>query len=97
MGRLVRLVVALGLEEEVARLARDHRHEPADEAGGGRLREEQHVGAQEAQRAHEMQGLVDAAVVVIAVVVPPLFRECTPKAIHARIVVMRVDGAATKA
>jgi hypothetical protein len=65
---LVHVVVAARLEEDVARLARHHAHQPAH-GGGGRRVDEQH-GAQKADRAEQVQALVDAALVVVAVVVP---------------------------
>ena len=45
VGGLVDLVVALGLEEEVADLPGDHGHHPSHERGGHRVREQQHVRA----------------------------------------------------
>jgi hypothetical protein len=69
---LVDLVEAARLEEEVARLARDHRHAPADDRGSGGVDEQQRVGDQEADRADQVQALVDAALVVEAMVVVAL-------------------------
>ena len=69
---LVDLVVVLGLEEEVADLPAGHRHQPADQRRHRRIGEHQHVGAQEADRAHQVQRLIDPAVVVVAMIVPAL-------------------------
>jgi hypothetical protein len=70
--RLVDVVVALRLEEEVSRLARRHGDEPAEQRRDDRLEEQQRVGAEEARGADEVQRLVDPAVVVVAMVVPAL-------------------------
>jgi hypothetical protein len=80
--RLVHLVVALRLEEEVAGLAGGHRHQPADQRRDGGVEEDQHVGAQEADRADEVQRLIDPAVVIVAMVVPALNFECVKEAAH---------------
>ncbi len=81
VGGLVHFVVTLGLEEEVTGLAARHRHQPADRRGRDRVREHQDISGQEAQRAHQVQGLVDAAVVVVAVVVPALRLQCLEKSL----------------
>jgi len=44
MGRVVYLVVTPGLEEEVAGLPADHRHQPADQRRGRWVLEDQAVG-----------------------------------------------------
>ena len=75
-------VVALGLEEEVAGLAADHGHQPADQRGLRRIREHHHIGDDEADRAQEMQGLIDAAVMVVAMIVPSLSPQFRQKALH---------------
>ncbi|WP_267393686.1 MULTISPECIES: hypothetical protein [unclassified Sphingomonas] len=78
VGRVVDVVIALGLEEEVAGLAAGHRHAPGEQAGDRRVGEQQHISGEEGAGADEVQALVDQAVVVIAVVVPALFGElCT--------------------
>ena len=48
VGRLVDVVVALRLEEEVAGLPGGHRHQPADQRRQRGIREHQRIGAQEA-------------------------------------------------
>jgi hypothetical protein len=70
--RLVHLVVTLRLEEEMADLPAGHGEQPADQRRRRRACEHQHVRAEEASRADEMQRLIDPAVVVIAMIVPPL-------------------------
>jgi len=52
---VVDVVVALGLEEEVSRLAGHHRHQPADQRRRRRAPEHRGVGGQEAQGAHQVQ------------------------------------------
>ena len=52
---LVGLVIALGLEEEVARLARRHRNEPGHQRGRCRVGKQQGISPQETQRTEEMQ------------------------------------------
>jgi len=37
MGRVIYLIVTFRLEEEVASLPADHRHQPANERGGRRV------------------------------------------------------------
>ena len=66
------MVVAARLEEEVAGLPRRHRDAPGQDRGVSRIDEQQAVSDDEADRADQVQALIDAAVVVIAVVVPAL-------------------------
>src|SRR5262245_60932990 len=84
MRRLVHVVVALGLEEEVACLPRGHAEEPGDQRGHRRIDEQQEVGEQETAGAEKMQRLVDAAVVVVAMVIPPLGCELLEETVHGR-------------
>src|SRR5215468_9802156 len=72
MGCLVDVVVTLGLEEEMAGLARGHRDQPADQRGDQRIEEHHQIADHEADRADEVQALIDPAVVIVAVVVPAL-------------------------
>ncbi|MHC2594237.1 hypothetical protein ACVIG9_008293 [Bradyrhizobium ottawaense] len=72
VGGLVDVVVAVRLEEEVTGLARGHRDQPADQCGDDRVDEQPDIGEEKAQRADEVQALVDAAVVIVAMVVPAL-------------------------
>ncbi|MGY4266828.1 hypothetical protein ACVJF2_005398 [Bradyrhizobium sp. USDA 4519] len=53
-------------------LARGHRDQPADQRRHDRIEEQHHIGEQEAQRADEVQALVDPAVMVEAMVIPTL-------------------------
>jgi len=82
MRDLVDLVEALGLEEEVPGLAADHRHRPGQQGGPGRVHRQQPVGHQKADGAEQVQALVDAAVVVVAVVVPALDPQLFKESIH---------------
>src|SRR5882757_6804694 len=72
MGRVIDVVVTLGLEEEMAGLARRHRDQPAEQRRHHRIDEYHHVGDQKTGSADEVQALVDAAVVIVAMVVPAL-------------------------
>src|SRR5262245_46851711 len=95
------MVETLRLEEEMAGLPRDHRHAPAEHGGPGRIDEQQRVGADEAERAHQVQRLVDAALVIEAMVVPALLVECFQEGVHAalrlppRMLSVRYDATVT--
>jgi hypothetical protein len=80
--RLVHLVIALRLEEEVADLPAGHGEQPAHQRRRRGAGEYQHIGAEKASRADEVQRLIDPAVVVIAMIVPPLHLESLPEAVH---------------
>jgi len=80
--RLVYFIVPLGFEEEVSGLAGDHRNQPANQRRRSRVPEDQRVGGQKAQGADQMQGLVNAAVMVVAMIVPALQFQCAQEAIH---------------
>ena len=80
MRELIDLVEVLRLEEEVADLPRPHGDKPADERRDAGVHGEQHVGRQEAQRAQEMQRLIDPTVVVETMIVPALLFELIEKA-----------------
>ena len=82
VGRLVDVVVALGLEEKVPGLPADHRHQPADERRLGRVRERRDVGNDEADRAQQVQRLIDTAVMIETVIVPSLSLQFRQKASH---------------
>jgi hypothetical protein len=66
------MVIAQGFKKEVARLTRSHRNQPSQQGSPSRIHKQQSVGNQKAQRTEQMQGLIDAAVVVVAVVIPAL-------------------------
>src|ERR1700733_8946144 len=82
MGRVVDLVVTLGLEEEVSGLPADHRYQPANERRGRRTLEDQAICCQKAERAQQVEGLINAAVMIVAVVVPPLDSQSFEKTLH---------------
>jgi len=82
VAHLVDVVEAARLEEEVAALPRHHRDAPADDGRQRRVHEQQHIGHEEAEGADEVQRLVDAALVIEAVVVPPLLRELAQEGLH---------------
>jgi hypothetical protein len=79
---LVDLVIALGLEEEMFNLPGHHRGKPASHGSRDRVREHQSIGAQEADRAEQVQGLVDPAVMIIAMIIPSLRSENLKKPLH---------------
>src|SRR5271156_6847344 len=83
MGRVVDLVVTLGLEEEVSGLPADHGHQPANQRRGRRILEDQAVCGQKAERAEQVERLINAAVMIVAVVVPPLDSQSFEKTLHA--------------
>ncbi len=82
VGGVVDLVIALRLEEEVTRLAAYHGHQPAQHGREGRALPDDGVGSQEAQRADQVQRLIDAAVVIITMIVPALGLQRLPKTLH---------------
>src|SRR5215470_2266891 len=83
--RLVNLVVSLGLEEEVADLAAQHGYQPTDQGGCDRIREKKHVAREEAQRAYQVQRLIDSAVMIVPVVVPTLNTKSRQHILHFRL------------
>ena len=82
VGGVIDLVVTLGFEKEMPALAAHHRDQPADQRGRGGVGEQQYVGGQEGERAHQVQRLVDAAVVIVAMVVPTLGVQRLQEAVH---------------
>jgi len=72
LGGLVHFVETFGLEKEVAGLTADHGYQPANEGGGSRVLEDEGICGQKADRTQQVEGLVNTAVVVVAVIVPPL-------------------------
>jgi hypothetical protein len=66
----------------VSRLPGNHRHQPADERGRGGIGEDGDVGGQEAERAHQMQGLVYPGMMVVTMIVPPLLAELGKETVH---------------
>jgi hypothetical protein len=80
---VVRPVVALGLEKEVAGLTADHRNQPADQGGSHGILEHHDVSDQKADGAQQVQRLIDPAMVVEAMVVPSLSAQFRQKLVHA--------------
>ncbi len=91
VARLVDVVVVARLEEKVPALAAGHADEPRQEHRDRRMLEDQEVRADEAGRAQQVERLIDAAVVVVAVVVPALlpegFKEILPFVVVSRSLV----------
>ena len=82
MRCLVDRVITLGLEDEVAELPADHGDQPAKQCRHDRIGEQKHIAAKKSHGAYQMQRLVDSAVMVIAMIVPPLLLKCSPQATH---------------
>jgi len=83
MGRLVDMVVAFRLEEEMPALAAHHRDQPGDHRGGHQvIGEQSEVGSDEAERAHQVQRLIDTTVMVVPMVVPTLGPQCLQETLH---------------
>src|SRR5689334_21628642 len=76
------MIVATGLEEEMPGLPAGHRDQPADQSADCRALEHDNVRRQKADRAQKMQRLIDPAVVVVAMIVPPLRLQSLQKAFH---------------
>ena len=69
---LVDFVVPFGLEKEVSSLPACHGHQPGEQGSHGRILEQQQIRTQEAHCTDQVQALVDAAVMVVTMVVPAL-------------------------
>ena len=82
MGDPIDVVVALGLEEEMPRLTTGHRYQPCRQTRHRRIDKQQAVRSDEAQGTHQMQRLVDRAVMVEAVVVEALDAQLFEKILH---------------
>src|SRR5262249_32891962 len=80
--RLVFLVVALRLEEEVTDLPDAHCERPSEQRRCHRVAEQQCVGHQETARANQVQRLVDTTVVIVTMVIPTLFFELSEERGH---------------
>jgi hypothetical protein len=79
---VIDLIVSLWLEEEVTGLAADHGDQPADQGGLHGIKEHRNVGDDEADGAQQMQRLIDAAVMIVAMIVPALTLEFRQKTLH---------------
>jgi hypothetical protein len=66
----------------VPNLPGHHRGKPAGQGSRDRICEHQYIGAQETDRTHQVQRLVDSAVMIIAVIIPPLRSENLKKFVH---------------
>src|ERR1700679_4336515 len=72
VARAIDRVVALGLEKEMPGLAADHGYQPTDQRGLHRIEEHGDIRDDEADGTQEVRGLIDAAVVGVAMMVPGL-------------------------
>src|ERR1035441_5716638 len=79
---LVDLVVSFRLEKEMPGLTAHHGEEPTDERGKRRTLEHHAIRREKAQCANHVQRLVDAAVMIVTVIVPALRAECLLKGLH---------------
>jgi len=75
-------LVAFMCPEKVPGLPRGHGNEPAGERRDRRVLEDHHIGKQKADRADEVQRLIDSAVVVVAMIVPALRTQSLAKIFH---------------
>ena len=66
------MVIAARLEKEVTRLAACHRNCPGQQRSPSRIDEQQCIRGYKTQGTEKVQTLVDAAMVVIPVVIPAL-------------------------
>src|SRR5258708_2898263 len=82
VGRPVDLVVTLGLEEKMPGLPADHGYQPADQRGFRRVRKRRDVSNDEADRAQQMQRLIDTAVMIVTMIIPSLCPQFRPKTLH---------------
>ena len=82
VGSTIDRVITLGFEKEVTGLPADHGHEPADQRGFRGVGKRGHVGRDEADRTQEVQGLIDAAVMVVTMIVPSLGAQFRQKTLH---------------
>src|ERR1700693_2358679 len=82
VGGLVDVVVALGLKEEVTHLPAHHRHQPRYQRRCRWILEDGDIRGQKAHRAEQVQGLIDTAVMVVAVIVAALKFESAQKALR---------------
>ena len=64
-------VVTVGFEEKMTDLAGQHR-EPADQSGHSRIAEEKRIAAEKNDGADQMQRLIDAALMIVAIIVEAL-------------------------
>jgi len=82
VSRLIDLVVAFGLKEEMTRLPAGHRDAPGQQRCVGGVHEQKGIGRDKAQCAEQMQALIDSAMMVIAVIVPAKNGERFKKLFH---------------
>ena len=82
MGGLIDVIEAFRLEHQMPNLPRGHRDQPAHQSGSNRIDKQQRIPDEKAGGADKMQTLVDAAVMVVAVIIPPLRSQCRQKALH---------------
>jgi hypothetical protein len=79
---LIHHVVIFWLEEEVTNLAAGHGQEPPDQRRYRRILEHHRVGKEKACGANQVQRLIDPAVMIEAMIVPPLHSQGFEEAPH---------------
>jgi hypothetical protein len=82
VGRAIDRVVAFGFEKEVPGLAADHGYQPTDQRRFHRIEKHRDIGNDEADCTQKVQGLIDAAVVIVTMIVPALGLKFRQKTLH---------------
>jgi hypothetical protein len=82
MGDFIHFVKSFGFEEKVTHLTGCHGNQPGDQGGHHRVNEQIHIGHQKRNGADQMQGLIDAAVMVKTMVIPALGFEDLQQLVH---------------
>jgi len=70
---VVDVIVCFGLEEKMPDLTTGHGDQPSHQCSRHWVNEQQDITKQEGQGTQQVQALIDAAVVVVTVVIPTLF------------------------
>jgi hypothetical protein len=77
------MVITQGLKEKVTSLTGRHGHHPGQQGGHGGINEQECISNDKSHGTQQVQGLVDATVVVIPVVIPTLNTQFFKKIFHA--------------
>lgn len=80
--RLVDVVIAEWLKEEMTCLTRRHGDQPGNQRCPGRVNEKHGIRNEKTHRTQKMQGLVNPAMVVVTVIVPTLDFQGVQKVFH---------------
>src|ERR1700737_5668850 len=82
VGGVIHHVVVSRFKEEMPDLAAGHRGEPTDQGRNRGVLENHDVCKQKTHRTHQMERLVDPAVMIVAMVVPTLHSQSLKKTVH---------------